>query len=214
MTHAYDTLLGEGCSPTLLVLDEIFRSGMKKLPEYARRNISILLSAQNRSQLDAEYGVYKANVLRGQIDTIVIHRPAPDDYETMAHIERILGYTSGFAHSKNEHEGETTSTGESEQKIPLIPAHETDLIPATKVIIKRSGIRPILADRLDWRRFPQLQDRRRIPPPQLSKLPAFEQDLTEQTLPPGSSWQLPPELTRRGSPLRAPNGFAKKGTTR
>ena len=62
MTHAYDTLLGEGCSPTLLVLDEIFRSGMKKLPEYATtvcgRNISILLSAQNRSQLDAEYGVY------------------------------------------------------------------------------------------------------------------------------------------------------------
>jgi type IV secretory system conjugative DNA transfer VirD4/TraG family protein len=50
---------------------------MKKLPEYATtvcgRNISILLSAQSRSQLDAEYGLYKANVLRGQMDTS-IHR--------------------------------------------------------------------------------------------------------------------------------------------
>jgi hypothetical protein len=46
----------------------------------------------------------------------------------MAHIERILGYTSGYAHSKSEHDGGATTTGESEQKIPLIPAHETDLI--------------------------------------------------------------------------------------
>src|SRR5512132_1289093 len=97
--------------------------------------------------LDAEYGLYKANVLRGQMDTMVIHRPAPDDYETMAHIARILGPTSGFAHSKSEHEGGVTTTGESEQKVPLIPAHETDLIDQTKVIIKRSGIRPILAER-------------------------------------------------------------------
>jgi hypothetical protein len=48
----------------------------------------------------------------------------------MAHIEKILGYTSGFAHSNNEHEG-ATSTGESEQKIPLIPAHEIDLMKQT-----------------------------------------------------------------------------------
>jgi hypothetical protein len=49
--------------------------------------------------------------------------------------------TSGFAHSKSEHEGGVTTTGESEQKIPLIPAHETDLIDQTQVIIKRSGVR-------------------------------------------------------------------------
>jgi type IV secretory pathway TraG/TraD family ATPase VirD4 len=217
MTDTYDSLRGEGCSRTLLVLDEIFRSGMAKLPHYLTtvcgKNISILLSAQSRAQLDAEYGTHKAEILRGQIDTIVIHRPAPDDYETQAHIEKILGYTSGFAHSKNEHEW-ATSTGESEQKIPLIPAHEIDLMKATEVIIKRSGVRPILADRLDWRLFPELRERHAVPAPELSELPAFDQGFTDRgelTLPPHTSWQVSPELTRRGSPIHATNGFAKKG---
>src|SRR5512147_1162777 len=177
MVDTYDALKGQGCTRTLLVLDEIFRSGMKKLPEYATTVISRFCFLP-RSQLDAEYGLYKANVLRVQMDTIVIHRPAPDDYETMAHIERILGPTSGFAHSKSEHEGGVTTTGESEQKVPLIPAHETNLIDQTQVIIKRSGIRPILAERLDWRSFSQLEKRHGMAPPQVSILPAFEQYFT------------------------------------
>jgi hypothetical protein len=89
-----------------------------------------------------------------------------------------------------------TTTGESEQKIPLIPAHETDLIDQTQVIIKRSGIRPILAERLDWRSFPQLQKRHEMPAPQVTPLPAFEQHFTggqEYALASTSSWQLSPE---------------------
>jgi type IV secretion system protein VirD4 len=217
MVDAYDAGKGDGCARTLIVLDEIFRSGMRKLPEYATtvcgRNISILLSAQSRSQLDAQYGLHKANVLRGQMDTIVIHRPAPDDYETMAHIERLLGYTSGFAHSKSDHEGGATTTGESEQRIPLIPAHETDLIGETEVIIKRSGIRPILAGRLDWRLFPELAARHGVAPPHIPTLPAFEQSPTDRagySLPPAAAWQLSPELTRRSSPIDATNGFSTK----
>jgi type IV secretory pathway TraG/TraD family ATPase VirD4 len=218
MVNAYDAVKGEGCSPTLLVLDEIFRSGMRKLPEYATtvcgRNISILLSAQSRSQLEAHYGVHNARVLRGQMDTIAIHRPAPDDFETMAHIERLLGYTSGYARSKSEHEGGGATTGESEQRIPLIPAHETDLIGETEVIIKRSGVRPILAQRLDWRRFPELEERRRIPAPKIPELPPFDHNSTAwqgQTLPTGPTWLLSPELTRRGRPFSATNGFTRKG---
>jgi type IV secretion system protein VirD4 len=221
MIDTYDSLKGDGCSRTMLVLDEIFRSGMRKLPEYATtvcgRNISILLSAQSRSQLEAHYGVYNARVLRGQMDTLMIHRPAPDDFETMAHIERLLGYTSGFAHSKSEHEGGVTSTGESEQRIPLIPAHETDLIGETEVIIKRSGVRPILAQRLDWRRFPELVERRRIPAPQIKELPPFDHNSTAwqgQTLPAAPTWLLSPELTRRGRPFSAGNGFSRKGRGR
>jgi type IV secretory pathway TraG/TraD family ATPase VirD4 len=218
MVDAYDAAKGEGCSRTLLVLDEIFRSGMRKLPEYATtvcgRNISILLSAQSRSQLEAHYGIHNARVLRGQMDTILIHRPAPDDFETMQHIETLLGYTSGYAHSKSEHAGGATTTGESEQKIPLIPAHETDLIGETEVIIKRSGIRPILAERLDWRRFPELEARYGMPPSRVAPLPAFEQHFTkgqEYAFASGSSWQLSPELTRRGRPLYAGNGFSQHG---
>jgi hypothetical protein len=107
-----------------------------------------------------------------------------------------------------------TTTGESEQKIPLIPAHETDLIDETQVIIKRSGIRPILAERLDWRRFPELQKRHGLLAPQVSPLPAFEQHFTggqEYALASGSSWQLSPELTRRGRPLYAGKGFSRAG---
>jgi type IV secretory pathway TraG/TraD family ATPase VirD4 len=218
MIDAYDELKGIGCSRTLLVLDEIFRSGMRKLPEYATtvcgRNISIILSAQNRSQLEAHYGVHNARVLRGQMDTIAIHRPAPDDFETMAHIERLLGYTSGYARSKSEREGGGETTGESEQRIPLIPAHETDLIGETSVIIKRSGVRPILAERLDWRRFPELVDRRAVPAPQIQELPPFDHNSTawqEQTLPTAPTWLLSPELTRRGRPFSAGNGFSRKG---
>jgi type IV secretory pathway TraG/TraD family ATPase VirD4 len=132
----------------------------------------------------------------------------------MAHIEKILGYTSGYARSKSEHEGGTTTTGESEQKIPLIPAHETDLIGETEVIIKRSGIRPILAQRLDWRLFPELEARYKMTPPQIPTLPEFDHNSTDRagyTLPPGPSWQLSPELTRRGRPFSATNGFARKG---
>src|SRR5512135_507022 len=135
--------------------------------------------------------MYNATKLRGQIDSIVYYRPAPDDYETMAHIERLLGYQSGFASSKNEHDGGMT-TGESEQKIPLIPAHETELMKATQVIVKRSGVRPVLAERLDWRRVPELVARHRIPPPKPSELPHFEETplAAERTFsrraPPGS----------------------------
>ena len=80
------------------------------------------------------------------------------------------------------------------------------------MIIKRSGIRPILAERLDWRRFPELERRHGMPAPQVTPLPAFEHHFTngqEYALAPTSSWQLSPELTRRGRPLYAGNGFSR-----
>jgi type IV secretory pathway TraG/TraD family ATPase VirD4 len=49
MAAVYDDLLGVGCYRTLLILDEIFRTGMKNLPQYITticgRNMSILLTA-------------------------------------------------------------------------------------------------------------------------------------------------------------------------
>jgi type IV secretory pathway TraG/TraD family ATPase VirD4 len=177
---------GKGCTRVLAVLDEIFRTGMPKLPEYATtvcgRNISLLITAQSRSQMDAEYGVLNANKLRGQMEGIVYYRPAPDDYETMAHIERLLGYTSGFSHSKTDHE-HGSSTGENEQRIPLKPAHETDLMDDDQVIVKRSGIRATIAQRLNWHDFPELEKRGKIPPPKPSLLPQLYQDFGRQVHP-------------------------------
>jgi type IV secretory pathway TraG/TraD family ATPase VirD4 len=184
MTDYYDSVRGEGCYRVGAFLDEIFRTGMPQLPKYATtvcgRDISLFITAQNRAQLDAEFGVFKANELRGQIDSIIYHRPAPDDYESMAHIERLLGYTSAFAHSKNEHVG-GTSTGESEQRIPLMPTHESELIDDTQVIVKRSGIRATIARRLNWHEFPELEQRSKIPPPDVHSLVSSEQSHNEFT---------------------------------
>jgi type IV secretory pathway TraG/TraD family ATPase VirD4 len=176
MLAAYSKARGQGCVRVLAILDEIFRTGLPKLPEYATtvcgRNISLLIGAQSRSQMDS-YGVFNGHILRGQIDSIVYYRPAPDDYETQAHIEKVLGYTSGFARSKNEHE-DGTSRGENEQRIPLMPAHETELLAATTCILKRSGIRASIEDRLDWHEFPELVRRAAIDAPEEPLLPAFD----------------------------------------
>jgi type IV secretory pathway TraG/TraD family ATPase VirD4 len=50
-----------------------------------------------------------------------------EDLETALYLEKRCGSKSGFAHSKTEHEG-NLSTGESEQKIPLITAQYIMLI--------------------------------------------------------------------------------------
>jgi hypothetical protein len=72
--------------------------------------------------------------------------------------------------SKTEHEhGE--SQGESETRIPLMTANEIKLIDKTKVFVEIEGIRSILVERLDWRNFPVLVARSRIPPPDLPTLP-------------------------------------------
>jgi type IV secretory pathway TraG/TraD family ATPase VirD4 len=174
MIDTYDTLRGKGCSRVLLVLDEIFRTGMPKLPEYATtvcgRNLSILATAQSKSQLDAAYGKFKADEFLGQMDSAIFHRPAKLDNATANFIEEALGYTSGFAHSKNEHEG-STSSGENETKIPLMPAHEIKMIGNDEVIAFRSDFWPFRAKRLDWRDFPQLKQRANIPPPSIPVLP-------------------------------------------
>ena len=165
MIDTYDTLKGEGCYPVLLVLDEIFRTGLPKLPEYSTtvcgRNISILATAQSKSQLDAEYGKFKADEFLGQLDCAIFHRPAKLDNVTANFIEESLGYTSGFAHSKNEHEN-GTSQGENETKIPLMPAHDIKMIGNDEVFGFRSDFWPFRAKRLDWREFPELTQRAKL----------------------------------------------------
>jgi type IV secretion system protein VirD4 len=177
MIDAYDNVQGEGCQPVVAVLDEIFRTGMPKLPKYATtvcgRNISLLVTTQCKSQMDAEYGQYKARTLKAQFNTQIRYCPA--DKETAKDIEEDLYYKSGFAHSKTEHES-GTSQGESEIRIPLMSADEIRLMDMQEIIGFRSGIRlrPFRARRMDWRRFPVLAQRQRIPPPQLSVLPQLE----------------------------------------
>jgi|SoiMetStandDraft_2_1073263.scaffolds.fasta_scaffold00502_12 type IV secretion system protein VirD4 len=162
MTGYYDSVQGKGCFRVLKVFDEAFRMGIPKLYDYATtvcgRGISLLVSAQSDSQIYAAFGQYNGEVFKEQFDHIVNYRPAPAANRTAHAHEESLGYTSGFAQSKTDHE-HGTSEGESEQKIPLMPAHECKRMKKTQVIVEIDGEWSTIAERLDHRNIPELQGR-------------------------------------------------------
>jgi len=181
---------GKGCRRVLCVLDEIFRTGLPKLPEYTTtvsgRNISFLISSQSIAQMEKAYDRPTAEVLLGQMDATVFYRTAAADNATPEYIERACGYTSGFAHSKTAHD-KSTSKGESEQRVPLMPTHETRHMDASEIIGLVNGLHPIREKRLNRYDFPELTKRGDMPAPELLPLP--ESDLTvnkqgHQSLPP------------------------------
>jgi type IV secretory pathway TraG/TraD family ATPase VirD4 len=217
MTGYHHDVQGKGCSRVLTVLDEIFRTGLPKLKDYATTaagcDISLLVSAQSDSQFYAAYGQYDAEVLKEQFDHIVKYRPAPAANRTAHNYEESLGYTSGFAHSKTDHE-QGSSQGENEQKIPLLPAHETKLLKPRQVIVQIDGERSTIAKRLDWRDFPELVRRAHIEPPKIpvvsplgsaEPLPALAQPKLE----PLASWHFDPTLFRRWRSHQTANGVEK-----
>jgi type IV secretory pathway TraG/TraD family ATPase VirD4 len=195
----YDDKRGVGCFRVLAVLDEILRTGMLKLCDYATtvcgRNITLFVPVQSESQLYAAYGQYNAEVLKEQFDYIINYRPAPAANRTAHNLEESLGYTSGFAHSKNEHNG-GTSQGESEQKIPLMPGYETKLLKDRRVIVETDGKRSTIAQRLDWRDFPELAGRAQMPPPEIRPLPPVDAKKMRIGLAAVSSWRDDPALLR------------------
>jgi type IV secretory pathway TraG/TraD family ATPase VirD4 len=179
MVGFYDdpAVQGKGCYRVLCVLDEIFRIGLPKLPEYTTtvsgRNISFLISCQSIAQMDKAYGRPTADVLRGQMDATIFYRPARADIATPEFIERACGYKSGFAHSKTDHET-GRSTGESEQRVALIPGHETTHMGPEEVIGLVNGLRPFREKRLNRFEFPELVKRGTIPAPIVSDLPDID----------------------------------------
>jgi type IV secretory pathway TraG/TraD family ATPase VirD4 len=204
MVDAYDALRGVGCYRTLLILDEIFRTGMKKLPDYSTticgRNMSIVLTAQNINQLFEAYGSFKARILLGQMKSAVVHPPGPLDNDGAKFLEEALYYTSGFAHSTNAHEG-GTSQGENEQRVPLMSADAIKQLgeDEEKVLSFRKGVRPTIAQRLDWRDFPELVQRANLQPPDVPDLHPFESravTIGMNRRAPVSSWRDDPALLR------------------
>ena len=156
------------CYPVLAVLDEIGRTGFPNLPEYsataAGRGISLLPVFQSLSQMDSAFGRDKAKTIRANMDTQLFYRPS--DHDTAKQLEEYLGYKSGFAtsHSENDH---GSSKGESEQRIPLMTAHEIKLMPEDEVLGFRSGMRPFKIKRMDYRRFPELVKRAKMQSPKV-----------------------------------------------
>jgi type IV secretory pathway TraG/TraD family ATPase VirD4 len=134
---------------------------------------------QSLSQLDAVYGRVRAQVLRDNMESQIYYRPS--NFETASYLERALGRTSEYAHSQTERGGESVSQGLSEQGVPLLTAQEIAQLPDTDIIGFHRRLPPFRGRRMDWRRMPDLVEKRAIKPPSLPHLlPLNEESAGDQ----------------------------------
>jgi type IV secretory pathway TraG/TraD family ATPase VirD4 len=197
------------CQQILLDIEEAGRTGIPNLPEHVStlrsRKISVNAVWQDRSQGYALYGRDRAVNLFNNFRYQIYFRQ--DDLETAQFLETRCGSKSGFAHSKTEHEG-SLSTGESEQKIPLITAQYIMYDMPDDEILGFWGKRPFIGKAIP--RPKEHKDREPLKLPAL--LPATKTSLN--TLPPHTtpspSWHNDPNLFRRWSPRPAANGGGEK----
>jgi type IV secretory pathway TraG/TraD family ATPase VirD4 len=125
LLNAYDdapTPMKQKSRRILWSMDEAGRIGIPNLPEHAStvngRNISLSMSAQDRSQFNAVYGRDQTKNLFTNIRTQLVFCQA--DFKTAKLYSDRTGETSGYAHSESEQGGETTSTGKSERGISVM----------------------------------------------------------------------------------------------
>jgi len=175
----YDTAQGKNCRPVLLLIDEAGRTAIPSLADHATtvvgRGVSLWIAIQSLSQLDAVYGKARASVLRDNMESQIYYRPS--NQETADYLQHCLGRKSDYAHSQTVREGAEESQGLSEQGVPLMTAQEIKQLRDEEIIGFHRRLPAFKAKRMDWRRFPILAQRKRIPAPQLSSLPQLEDRL-------------------------------------
>jgi len=170
------------CRPVLMLLDEAARTPIPALPEYsatvAGRGITLWIAIQSLSQLDSIYGVKRAETLRDNIDNQIFYRPA--SLGTANHLEERLGQKTVLAQSQTTHAGTQTSEGQAERSIPLLTAWEIQRMADEDIIGFHRALPPFRAKRMDWRAFPHLVRRTKIPPPSLPRLPKLTSVLSKK----------------------------------
>jgi type IV secretion system protein VirD4 len=169
----YDNNKGNNCRPVLFLIDEAGRTAIPMLADQATtvvgRGISMWIAVQSLSQLEAVYGKARAQVLKDNMENQIYHRPT--DLATANYLQERLGKQSAYAHSTTEREGTETSTGMSEQSIPLLTAQDIMQLKDEEIICFHRRLPPFQITRMDWRNHPTLTQRRQIPAPELSPLP-------------------------------------------
>jgi type IV secretory pathway TraG/TraD family ATPase VirD4 len=103
--------------------------------------------------------------------------------------------------------GSRPSTGESEQRVALMPAHETTHMGPKEVIGLVNGLRPFREQRLDRYEFPGLVKRGMIPAPVVYDLPDVDLSGTS-----GKSTTHPP-VSDGGDRHKVGNHHATNGHT-
>ncbi len=218
---AYDSAPDKDtCQKVLLAIEEAGRTGIPNLPEHAStvrsRKISITAVFQDRSQAVSLYGPDRAKTLFNNFRTQIYYRQ--DDLDTAKYLEDRLGDKSGFAHSKTEHEN-GTSTGESEQRVPLLSAQYIMYeMPDFEIIGFHGGSLPFRAKGIPPLKketekasvqLPVLRERQQVEPPKGPDLPPFDghlPDSPERSTERPQSWHFAPDLFRRWRPPAARNG--------
>jgi type IV secretion system protein VirD4 len=140
------------------------------------RKIYLWISVQSLSQLETVYGRARSTVLRENMESQIYYRPA--DLQTAKYLEDRLGTRSAFARSTTLHNGAATSQGYQERPISLLASSDIAQMKDTQIIGFHRHYPPFRAKRMDWRRFPSLTQRQRIPAPSLSPLPPVERQPT------------------------------------
>ena len=184
----------------LLAIEEAGRTGIPNLPDHVStlrsRKISVSADFQDRSQGYALYGKDRAINMFNNFRYQIYFRQ--DDLETAQFLETRCGATSGFAHSKTEHE-HSVSTGESEQKISLITAQYIMYDMPDDEIICFWGKRPFVAKRMPRRNNP-IEGHK---PAEVSTvhLPAIVSSFSEPARAEAASpWRTDPALLRHRHP--------------
>ena len=163
---------------------------------------------QDRSQAYALYGRDRAINMFNNFRYQIYFRQ--EDLETAQYLETRLGSKSGFAHSKTEHEG-SISTGESEQKIPLMTAQYIMYDMPDEEIIGFWGKRPFIGRRIPRPTEPESTDSTPAEVPEMRLLPAVSSYAEPSNAAFPSSWRTDPTLLRHWQPREAMDGFNTQG---
>src|SRR5918992_1394242 len=200
------------CQEVLLYIEEAGPTGIPNLPDHVStlrsRKISVTAVFQDRSQGYALYGRDRAINMFNNFRYQIYFRQ--DDLETAQYLETRCGSKSGFAHSTTEHEG-STSTGESEQKIPLITAQYIMYDMPDAEILGFWGKRPFIGRAIpgpkehtdvESLKLPALASPTETPPeaqpPEPALLPSWHSDPTMSP-----RWR-PPQATNEGGEQPSP----------
>jgi type IV secretion system protein VirD4 len=169
----YDSRRGQACNPVLALIDEAGTSPIPAIPRYAAtvagRGISLVVLVQDHNQLEAAYGRHGAVSLINNMETQLYY--GQSGLDTSEYIEKRMGRKSEYARSKTTHGSEETAEGESEQAVPLMTVQDITELSEIQIIGIHRNLKPFRAQRMDWRDYPHLLARTKIPPPELSALP-------------------------------------------
>jgi type IV secretory pathway TraG/TraD family ATPase VirD4 len=180
-------------------MDEAGRIGIPNLPEHAStvngRNISLSMSAQDRSQFNAVYGRDRTKNLFTNIRTQLVFCQA--DFDTAEYYSKWTGETSGYAHSESEHEGQTSSTGKSERGISVMSPQDFMEMDDGELVCFNGKKKPFRLKSMDWRRHPVLKKRIGIIPPEVTQAPPLALPAPAQKPPPLAAWHFDPQLFRK-----------------